>query len=153
MFGLPERLAASGLRYRCLFKGQAQRDFGDSGPHLVELLPGHPFTRLLFTQSQRTTGAIFWSAQIASFLVSPLGLEALLAQLRLYTLILDEQTGRRMFFRFYALEVLRTVVAGLPAARLAEMGRGIRRFLCHHGRDGAFILERDGAATSGRINE
>lgn len=120
----------------------------DIAPYLVELLPEHPFTRLLFTQSDHKAGSRLWGDQAASFIVSPLGLNALQAHLRLFAQIADQKTGRRLFFRFYAPEVLRTLVAGLPEDRLGEIGRGIRRFICHDGERGAFVLTRKQAVAT-----
>lgn len=140
-FGLPERLESCGLRYRCLFKGDAARDYAGSAPYLVELLPDHPFTRLLFTQGTRRNSPNLWPEKAAIFLTGPLGLNALTAHLRHYTMLVDSAANKRLFFRFYAPEVLRSVVAAMPAEKLKEFGRGIRRLVCHDGETGAFILE------------
>lgn len=141
-FGLPERLEGSGLRHCCLFRGKAERDYAAYAPFLVELLPRHAFTRLLFTQSTRPGGANHWADQAAIFVTSPLGLDALSAHFRLFTMIIDKQANMRMYFRFYAPEVMRTVIATMQPAQLQDFGRGIRRFICHDGGTGALVLER-----------
>ena len=144
VFGLAQRLETSGLRHRCLYKGAAARDYGDSAPWLVELLPCHALTRLLFTDDPRKGGARLWADQTASFLVSPLGLDAMQAHLRHFTMIIDPDRNKRFYFRFYAPEIMRSVIAELPDDRLQSLGAGVRRFICHDGADGALLLERAG---------
>ena len=144
MFGLAQRLETSGLRHRCLYKGAAAKDYGDSAPWLVELLPDHPLTRLLFTDDPRKGGARLWPDQAASFLVSPLGIDAMQAHLRRFTMIIDPDRNKRFYFRFYAPEILRSVIAGMPDDRMQALGAGVRRFLCTDGEGGALVLERAG---------
>lgn len=149
-FGLVEQLENSGLRYRCLYKGAAAVKFQASAPFVVELRRGNRFTKMLFRRKATGPDASVWDQQAASFLVTPLGLDGLVAHLRKFTMLIDQQANKRYFFRFYAPEVMRSMVAALPPQKLDELGRGIRRMICHDGGKGAFVLERADAAVAGQ---
>lgn len=139
LFGLTQVLENSGLRYRCLFKGSSAQKFADSAPYLVELLPQHPFTRRLFTQRPVESGP--WADQAVSFVVSPLSLAGLQSHLRLFTQFRDRESGRTVFFRFFAPEVMRTVIPALPAPQLGKFTRGISCFICPDDGQGAVVLK------------
>ncbi|MDO5641267.1 MAG: DUF4123 domain-containing protein [Paracoccus sp. (in: a-proteobacteria)] len=49
---LAERLAAARLNHCSLLSGKAARDYGATGPWLVQLRSGNRFTRLLFTERE-----------------------------------------------------------------------------------------------------
>lgn len=147
-FGLAQVLENSGLRHRCLFKGEAAQKFADSAPYLIELLPRHPFTRRLFTQSMQGSGDAPWTEQAVSFLISPLSLDGLHAHLRLFTQLWDGKNGRTVFFRFFAPEVLRTVIPALPPPQLAKFTRGLSHFVCPDPDGAAILLEVQHAATA-----
>lgn len=48
-------IEASGLDYRCLFRGETAQDLQDVSPWIVRLTPGTKFTRNLFTHDPDTT--------------------------------------------------------------------------------------------------
>lgn len=95
---LPETLDGSGLRHRCLFKGDALRDWGHVAPWLVALEPGHRLTRRLFTAADNGLG--LWDKAAAMYLRSSARLDDLWRHFRKFTRI-EDGAGRWIYFRFW----------------------------------------------------
>jgi hypothetical protein len=140
---LPDALEASGLAHQCLFKEPALSEFGEAAPWLVQLEPDADFTRALFTvlpNDKLKRG--LWGNGAAVFLRSRGSLEALTAHFRHFTMLMDPSSGKYVFFRFYAPETLRTMVAHMEPEPREEFAKGIARFFCTDGRGGCFVLGR-----------
>ncbi len=122
---IAERLGGSGLAHRCLFKDTAADKFGDSGPWILRLDRENKFARDLFSASDDDplqTG--LWGEGAGILIRSQVSLQGLWQHFRKFTLITDEATGKRYFFRFYAPETLRTIIAGMSEEKLTELGAG-----------------------------
>ena len=113
---LPDHLAQSDLRHRCLFKGDALRDWGHVAPWLVTLGPDDRLTRRLFTGGERPFG--WWDSGAALFMRGDSDLDALWRHLRKYTRIEDEG-GRWAYFRFWEAVAIQMLYRSraLPHAR------------------------------------
>lgn len=129
VFGLPELLETAGLQHACLFQGKAARDYAASAPWLVRLTPDHRLTRIL-TDTDGRKGPLSWGAGPGLLIRSPLSLHGLRRQLRIFTMILDAERGRRLFFRFYDPRTFRTVIVNARPEVTAEFMRGIRMIAC-----------------------
>lgn len=96
--GLPERLAASGLDHRCLFKGKARDELGDAAPWIVQLDQASDFCRHLFTEGDAPWQ--MWGRGPGIYIRSRASLDALWGYFRKFTRVQDE-TGKWFYFRFY----------------------------------------------------
>ena len=129
IFGLPERLETSGLQHACLFEGNAARDYGASAPWLVRLAPDHRLTRVL-TDTKGDQGPLAWAAGPALLIRSKLSLQGLRRQFRNYTMILDSDQNRRVYFRFYDPRTFRTVIVNAQPNVAIKFMRGIELIAC-----------------------
>lgn len=129
IFGLPEMLETSGLQHVCLFDGKAASNYGTSAPWLVRLTPDHRLTRML-TDTGKEKGALSWVSGPGLLIRSPLSLTGLRKQFRTYTMILDPERNRRVFFRFYDPRTFRTLVVNAAPEVTARFMRGIRLIAC-----------------------
>ncbi|MGH1369559.1 MAG: DUF4123 domain-containing protein [Maritimibacter sp.] len=111
---LPELLAASGLPYRCLFQGVAEEEWKSAAPWVVELRPGHKFTRMMFTDSGSGTPWEMWGQALGPLIEVAASLDSLRTRLRKFTRI-ETEAGDWLYFRFWERQVL-------PA--LAQSGAG-----------------------------
>ena len=100
---LPERLEASGLEHRCLFKGGAYDELKDVAPWIVRLEDGNIFTRNLFTRSD--TPWHLWDAEPGLYLRSRGTLDQMWRHLRKFTRVRDE-VGKWFYFRFWETDCL-----------------------------------------------
>lgn len=126
VFGLSEQLAGSGLRHACLFKGKAEAEWGDVAPWLVQLDRNHRLTRSLFTQSDAVENEhCLWQGGAAIFLRSPLSFEAMRAHLRHFTMVVDHDRNKRIYFRFYDPLTVRTIFADMPQKQLERFLSGV----------------------------
>ncbi|KIT16881.1 hypothetical protein jaqu_13790 [Jannaschia aquimarina] len=152
VFGLADRIAASGLDHACLFQGEAARVHADSAPYVVRLMPGNGFVRALFSAfPDDDLHAGLWPSQPGIFVRTPLSLKGLRAQMRRFTMVRDSATGRRIYFRFYEPTTFRTLIANSEPGVLSQFARGCRLFVAPGPRNGATILRRrrEGPASSG----
>lgn len=96
---LPEILRQSKLKHRCLFKGDAELETGDSAPWLVALRPDHPFTAKLTMVEEPPIG--LWNLELGIFLKSALSLDEIWTHCRKFTRIKDDEENW-FFHRFWA---------------------------------------------------
>ncbi len=142
ILGLPERLEASGLPYACLYEGEAVTEFADTAPYIVQLFPDASLTRALFSKYEKDgIQRGLWADEVGIIVQSQASLRGLRSHFRRFTYLQDEQ-GKRVFFRFYAPVTLRTLIANMQPEDLADFGKGVTRFVCPGKPAGAFILER-----------
>lgn len=142
ILGLPERLAASGLSYACLYEGDAAEEFADTAPYIVQLEQNAPLTRALFSRYPKDgIQRGLWADEAGIIVQSPASLHALRRHFRRFIYLTDEH-GKRMFFRFYVPVSLRTLIAHMEPEDLADFGTGITRFLCPGKPAEAFIIDR-----------
>lgn len=96
---LPEVLAQSKLKHRCLFKGDTALEAGDSAPWLVELKPDHAFTAKLMIADDPPIG--LWGLDLGIYLKTAMSFDALWAHCRKFTRIQDD-AQKWFFHRFWA---------------------------------------------------
>lgn len=102
---LPELLQNSGLPYRCLFQGVAEEEWKVAAPWLVELIPGHRFTRMMFTDSGSGAPWEMWGQGLGPLISVETSLDSLRARLRKFTRI-ETDSGEWLYFRFWERQVL-----------------------------------------------
>lgn len=104
VFGMVEMLENSGLDYRSLFQGQAEEDYRDVAPYMVELEENHPFTEILFTHRpdlpENMTTLHMWHKEPGIYVRSRFGFEILRKHFRKFTKLQDED-GKWFYFRFW----------------------------------------------------
>ncbi|RCK41437.1 hypothetical protein TH25_23715 [Thalassospira profundimaris] len=117
-----DEIAECGLRYRCLFKGQAAQDLKDVAPLLLELDPSADMTRRLLTYNPKLpesmTTAHLWHKEPGIYIRSRMGFEDIWRHFRKFVRIQDE-SGKWFYFRFWEPSVLNQ----LPAILTPENGK------------------------------
>ncbi|WP_317385869.1 DUF4123 domain-containing protein [Tritonibacter scottomollicae] len=109
---LPDMIEASGLEYRCLFKGDASLELRDVAPWLIRLEPETAFARDLFTKGDAPW--MLWGRTTMLALRTTHGIDQVASHFRRLTRIRTETDERWLFFRFYdpeTLEDLRPLLA------------------------------------------
>lgn len=101
VFGLPEKLEASGLEHVCLYQDDAGLD--DVAPWLVSLQTDSSFCRSLFMAGDAP--GCLWSREAGIFVRTAMSLTSLRKHMRSFTRVRDE-TGRNRFFRFWDPRVI-----------------------------------------------
>lgn len=94
---LLDRLDEFSPRHYCLYAGEIEPDVEEVAPHLVELLPEHPFTAWLLAEGFGKHWGIFAR--------SPVGLRAMRKHLRTFLLVQSPE-GKPLYFRYYDPRVL-----------------------------------------------
>lgn len=107
--GLPSLIRRSRLDHRCLLRGRLPPVLADVAPYLVSLSPRSAFTKAVLDQG--------WGESWGVFLRSQAILPELARHFRELLLVQDE-LGRELFFRFYDPRVLRPY---LPTCTPAEL--------------------------------
>lgn len=101
IMSLPQLLAASDLKHRCLFKGDAYDELMDVAPWLVQLEDGNSFTRKLFTRDpEEDVPWYLWDAEPGIYLRSRASLDDLWQHFRKFTRVTDED-GKWFYLRFW----------------------------------------------------
>ncbi|EPX78583.1 DUF4123 domain-containing protein [Litoreibacter arenae] len=140
-FGLPEMLETSGLEYGCLFQGGSSSELADVAPYLLRLTPDAELLRhLLSGRGPDDPPWQMWPRAGACFLRSAADLTTLIKHFRKFTRVFDERTGRWNYFRFYAPEVMLSVVANMERAQFERFTKGIDYFAVPNGTDNLAIL-------------
>ncbi len=125
-------LAEHKPQYYCLYEGELQPDVESCAPHLVELLPGHPFTEWLLSELPGKPWGIFArSAQ---------KLRPLRKHFRSFLIVQNEQ-GQNLYFRFYDPRVLRIFLPTCDAEQFTKFFGPVTSFICE-GEKGGFASYR-----------
>lgn len=108
---LADRLAGSGLPWRSLFGGQAERDLAEVAPCLVRLTERSDLTRALFS---RGGGGDLWDAAPALLIRAQADFDTMRNHLRRLTRIEAEGAGGRWFFlRFWPPRIASHILGAL----------------------------------------
>lgn len=128
--GLAETLETSDLENASLFRGGALEELADVAPWLVRLEPEHRLTRHLLTPRD-PNGPHWkrWGDGAAVLIRSDASFDALLRHFRRYTRIYDKDAGKWNYFRFYAPETLRGMIAHMPADTFADFVGPVQMFI------------------------
>ncbi len=116
----PEQLDGAGLDYASLMRGEAAEDLRDVAPYLIALPPDHQLARRLLTpKSGNDAHWQLWGSGSVTLIRSRASLDDLLRHFRKFTRIFDAGEGRWNYFRFYAPEAMRGLVAHMKPAPFA----------------------------------
>ena len=88
----------AGARYECLYRGRIPEKLAKAAPYLLELRPNTDFTNWLFKYG--------WGDSWGIFLTSSASFDILRRHFRRFLKVRDHR-GKRLYFRFYDLRVLR----------------------------------------------
>jgi hypothetical protein len=102
----------SRLEYECLFTGDISYELALAAPYLVRLEAAAPFTRWLVEEG--------WGQSFGIFAWSRADTETVRRHCRRLLQIKDE-SGRRLFFRYYDPRVLRLYLPTCTAAELRQV--------------------------------
>jgi hypothetical protein len=111
-------LLESRLEFLCLYSGRLPRELEQAAPHLVELLPGHRLLDRLLDEGWGQSWGVFVK------LNDPTQLRR---HLRKFLKVQDE-TGRRLLFRWYDPRVLRAYLPTCTSSELREFFGPISAF-------------------------
>jgi hypothetical protein len=129
-----ERIAPAvqkaGLEHACLYRGELAQTLSDVAPYLVALEPRHEFTRWLLTHG--------WGQSWGIFAVSQAPLADLRRHFRKFLMVYDE-TGKPLYFRFYDPRVLRIFLPTCDADQLQSLFGPILRYVTED-EDGTGLL-------------
>lgn len=119
LFDNPED--AGGLPCQCLYQRQEQETLASVAPYLVQLRAEHDFTRTLFTYNpafpENHASVHLWHKRPGIFIRTRASFDQLWQHLTQFTHIQDEQ-GKRYFFRFYEPKYLETLFQALTPGEL-----------------------------------
>ncbi len=110
--GLLDKLYALSPNFCCLFRGELQPDMAEVAPYLVQLDPGSEFTNWVIGQGWGNHWGIFASSE-ADF-------RRMRTHFRTFLIVYDE-TGRPLRFRYYDPRVLRTYLPTCTTEELTTM--------------------------------
>jgi hypothetical protein len=116
-------LMFSRLDYLCLYSGKLPEDLKRTAPYIVELSPTYSFTRQLIEMGWGNSWGVFLRIEDA---------RNLRHHLRGFLRVQDE-SGRRLIFRYYDPRVLRTYLPTCTASELKTV----------YGPIGSYIVEGD----------
>jgi len=125
----------SRLEYECLFAGELSHDLTLAAPYLVRLDVRSPFTRWLVEEG--------WGRSFGIFAWTRADTEALRRHFRRLLQIKDE-SGKKLYFRYYDPRVLRIYLPTCTAAELREVLGPVGRLLAE-GPEGQVIAYEPGA--------
>jgi hypothetical protein len=108
--GLLDKLYGLFPNFCCLFRGELQPDMAEVAPYLVQLEQGTEFTNWIISQGWGNHWGIFAAAE-ADF-------RRMRSHFRSFLIVYDE-TGRPLRFRYYDPRVLRTYLSTCRADELA----------------------------------
>jgi Domain of unknown function (DUF4123) len=110
--GLREKLHQARPESVCLYRGELAPDMAEVAPYLVRLERESEFTDWVLNQG--------WGNHWGIFVSTPSGLHALRQHFRRFLIVHDEK-GKPMYFRFYDPRVLRTYLPTCNAQELAAI--------------------------------
>lgn len=110
--GLLDKLYGLSPNFCCLFRGELGPDMAEVAPYLVQLEPETEFTRWVIEQG--------WGNHWGIFATSDADFRRMRSHLRSLLIVYDE-TGRPLRFRYYDPRVLRLYLPTCNAAELATV--------------------------------
>lgn len=118
--GLAASLDALDALRESLYSGPVADDLADVAPYLVACAPGSAFNQWLFGTA--------WGQSAGIVLESQADLTELRTHLRRFLMVLDE-SGKRLYFRFYDPRVLRVFLPTCDAEQLQRLFGPITAFV------------------------
>lgn len=118
--GLPATLTSLGADAASLYAGPGAKDLADVAPYLAGLTPGGPLNQWFFEHAWGKSGGIL--------IASEASLEDLRHHFRHFLMVLDE-SGKALYFRFYDPRVLRIFLPTCDAEQLRSLFGPVTAFL------------------------
>jgi hypothetical protein len=118
--GLLDKLYSLSPNFCCLYRGELTPDIAEVAPYLVQLEPGSEFTNWVIEQG--------WGNHWGIFAASDGDLRAMRQHFRRFLIVHDE-TGRPLRFRYYDPRVLRTYLPTCNPEELATVFGPISSYL------------------------
>lgn len=122
--GLLDKLYGLSPNFCCLYRGELAPDMAEVAPYLVQLEPGTEFTAWVIAQG--------WGNHWGIFAASPGDLRAMRRHFRTFLIVYDE-SGRPLRFRYYDPRVLRTYLPTCNAGELATVFGPVTTYLLEDG--------------------
>lgn len=113
------RLHEQRPEYECLYRGELAPDIAEVAPYLVQLEPDADFTRWLLEHG--------WGHNWGIYATSASDLRAMRRHFRTFLIVHDEE-GKPLYFRYYDPRVLRVY---LPTCNAAEMSKIFGSINCY----------------------
>lgn len=135
-------LETCGQPHDCLFQGEALETMGVVAPWIVQLAPDSLFTRRLLSQTGDAWG--LWDDGVV-FLRSKATLDELRRHFRRFTRLYDAETGKWLFFRFYAASTMRSMISAMAPARLARFAGPVTSFIIPEKDNRALLIKPEPA--------
>ncbi|MBA3805009.1 MAG: DUF4123 domain-containing protein [Acidobacteria bacterium] len=107
--GLLPKLHEQRPEYECLYRGELAPDLAEVAPYLVQLEPSSDFTNWILEHG--------WGKHWGIFATSTVDLRAMRRHFRTFLIVHDEE-GKPLYFRFYDPRVLRVY---LPTCNADEL--------------------------------
>jgi hypothetical protein len=124
-------LVASPLGSRCLYEGPLPSILAETAPHLVRLKPRNPFTEKVLDEGFGQSWGIFLCSRAPEV--------ELRRHLRTFLLVADDE-GRSLYFRYYDPRVLRVYLPTCNELELETVFGPVERIWCESG-DGRALIE------------
>ena len=115
------RLHDSSLEARCLYEGPIAQPVAETAPYLVPLRPWTPFTESLLEEG--------WGRSWGIFLSSSALAHDLRRHFRRFLMVADEN-GKQLYFRYYDPRVFRVYLPTCNEAELKFVFGPVERFWC-----------------------
>lgn len=133
-------LQHSDLSYKSLYKGKAEETYKEVAAYIVELDETSDFTRTLFTSSKMPSS--LWDNNAAVYLRSRKSMDELHGHFRKFMRLYSDKKQRWMLFRFYAPEVLSTVITAFDEKQFEAFAKGIHSLACRSGDSNFLVITR-----------
>jgi len=118
--GLLDKLYGLSPNFCCLFRGELNPDMAEVAPYLVQLEADTEFTRWVISQG--------WGNHWGIFAASDADLRRMRSHFRTFLIVYDE-TGRPLRFRYYDPRVLRLYLPTCNAQELATVFGPVASFV------------------------
>jgi Domain of unknown function (DUF4123) len=145
VFAVLDGASVSGLRVKlhqvqpehvCLYRGELEPDMAEVAPYLVRLERKAEFTEWVLTQG--------WGKHWGIFACTQADLQAMRQHFRRFLIVHDE-SGKPLYFRFYDPRVLRTYLPTCNASELAAIFGPVESYVLE-GEDAGVLLRLRQAA-------
>ena len=128
---LLEKLQTAKEEWASLYRGELEPDLAEVAPYLVKLRPDSPLTTWILTEG--------WGQHWGTFVVTPVGLEALRRHFRGFLRVRDH-TGKILYFRFYDPRVLRVYVPTCRRDEIKAFYGPVQQYIAEDSKPGSALV-------------